>query len=89
VDAVAACFGVGCEPVAVLPAAGDGWSVPQAAPYLQGVEPGAVTQVSVRGHVAGVVVVDGEFPVEVERSTRFSDGCPGSHVGRYLPVPIG
>ncbi|GAA2721276.1 hypothetical protein [Cellulomonas aerilata] len=86
VDSVAACLGAPCRPVA-LADAGGGWAVPQTREYLQAVEPGAVTHVTVRATAAGVVVVD--RVAEVGRADDGGSGwpeCPGPY--RFLPVTI-
>lgn len=87
VDAVAACFGSDCQPVALTGADGD-WSVPQSADYLQTALLGSITHVRVEAASDGSMVVDQAFEVGRKR-----DGwtgwprCPGPY--RYLPVSIG
>ncbi|GAA4426157.1 hypothetical protein GCM10023169_24660 [Georgenia halophila] len=88
VNAVAACLGTDCQPVA-LTGAGGKWSVPQSAEYLQSTEPGSVTQVKVEASSEGDVVVEKVFEVARERDdgTWWQPECPGPY--HYLPVSIG
>ncbi len=86
VDEVTACFGTDCRPVAV-PGAGSEWSVPQSPEYLQSVEPGSITHVTVQATSAGEVVVDRvvDIPRQREGGVGWPE-CPGPY--RYLPVSI-
>jgi hypothetical protein len=87
VDTVAACFGPDCQPVALSRADGQ-WSVPQSQEYLQSIEPGSITHVTVMAAVGGDVIADqvAEVGRERERGSGWP-GCPGPF--RYLPVTIG
>lgn len=87
VNAVAACFGTDCQPVA-LAGAGGKWSVPQSEEYLQSTEPGSVTQVKVEASSKGDIVVEKVFEVAQERDGgTWWPECPGPY--HYLPVSIG
>jgi hypothetical protein len=86
VDTVAACFGSDCQPVA-LSGAGGKWSVPQSQEYLQSIEPGSITHVTVKATASGEVIADQVAEVGRKRESRFGwPDCPGPY--RYLPVTI-
>jgi hypothetical protein len=87
VDAVSACIGAGCAPVALTRGDDGTWKVPQQSPYLaDGVSAGAVGEVTVRAESGGRVVADATVPVT--RTSRSGSGqCPGPFDYEPMTVP--
>lgn len=84
VDAVAACIGTDCTPVALTAGADGRWEVPQQPPYLAGAaRVGTVDEVTVRAESAGQVVAEDAFPVY-----RVPLGVPGRCPGPFDYAPV-
>lgn len=83
---VAACFGEGCTPQAVIQTDERKWLVPQSAPYLN--EPGGVSSIHVEATAALGVRTTVDLPVETESTGEhpFGVGCGGPF--RFKPVPV-
>ncbi len=86
VDAVSACIGAGCAPVALTRDDDGTWQVPQQSPYLaDGASAGAVDEITVQAESGGRVVAEGTLPVT--RTSRGGSGqCPGPF--DYEPVTV-
>jgi len=87
-ETVEACFGRDCQPVPLAADDDGAWSVPQAAQFLQGVEPGSVTEVKVIAESDDVTLVSDVFQVGQAGAEGggFWRQCPGPV--RYFPVQV-